>query len=382
LPESLPDLPGWKFEVFYRPAELLSADFYDFIPLADGRLGISIGDVAGKGPDSALHMARMSNLLRLAAQDCDGNPAQALAKVNDLLCGDDQPKRFVTCFFAVLDTRSGKVIFANAGHHPPFVRRGGTHVQVDEFQASGYPLGIFPGSEYDAAEASLAPGDSLVFTSDGFLEARDEGGLLWGSAGLRQALARFSGDQSLVRFVRDELRRFSGLGWQQEDDMTLLHLHWMASDERHLRDIPNFSSPPDQELLADLAYPSLPGAERLAVQAVERLLQDCGLPADRQDDLLTAVLETVANAIHAGNHDQAELPVEVKVWRREDKLIVQVLDSITGALLTTQPGEGTEAVVLAEEFHGWGAFIAQHLVDEMYVSLDEDYHSIELVLYL
>src|SRR5213078_4031834 len=113
LPKDVPTLPGWRFAPYYQPAREVGGDFYDFLPFADGRLGLVIGDVSGKGIPAALVMTATRTMLRTAAQET-ASPSEVFARANELLYAEIPSKMFVTCFYAVLDTTNGLLIYANA----------------------------------------------------------------------------------------------------------------------------------------------------------------------------------------------------------------------------------------------------------------------------
>ena len=165
--QELPELPGWQVAAFYRPARTVGGDFYDFIPLPDGRVMLVIGDVTDKGVPAALVMASTHALLRAAAPRLI-EPGAVLAQVNDLLCADIPAHMFVTCLALVLDPLSGKVEYANAGHDVPYVR---TADGVAELRARGMPLGLMPGMAYEEKTFQFQPGDCALLHSDGLAEA-------------------------------------------------------------------------------------------------------------------------------------------------------------------------------------------------------------------
>ena len=129
LPKAMPTLPGWQLTPYYQPAREVGGDFYDFLAFADGRLGIVIGDVSGKGVPAALVMATVHTMLRTAVQGMRA-PGEILARVNNLLAAEIPAGMFVTCFFAVLDPTSGQLCYANAGHEPPYRRRDGSATEI------------------------------------------------------------------------------------------------------------------------------------------------------------------------------------------------------------------------------------------------------------
>jgi serine phosphatase RsbU (regulator of sigma subunit) len=220
LPKEVPALPGWQLAPFYQPAREVGGDFYDFLLLSDGQLGLVIGDVSGKGVPAALVMASTCTMLRAAAQ---GNPApgKVLARVNDLLHSTIPASMFVTCFYGILDPHSGCMRYANAGHDWPFRRSDGG---VAELKATGMPLGMLPGTRYDEHEETVEPGDSVLFYSDGLVEAHNAAHAMFGLLHLKELLGNHPGGTALVEYLRNELASFTGSNWEQEDDVTLVAL--------------------------------------------------------------------------------------------------------------------------------------------------------------
>ncbi len=227
LPKEVPVPSGWQLVPFYQSAREVGGDFYDFLPFADGRLGIVIGDVTDKGVPAALVMTATRTMLRTAAQE-PTSPAEVLARVNDLLFNDIPPTMFVTCFYALLDPASGRMRFANAGHEPPFRQFPGSAV---ELWATGMPLGMMPDTDYEEYETVIKPGESLLFYSDGLVEAHNQRREMFGFARLQSLLAAQRDETLLVDTLLDELQRFTGDRWEQEDDVTLLALHRATGQE-------------------------------------------------------------------------------------------------------------------------------------------------------
>jgi serine phosphatase RsbU (regulator of sigma subunit)/FixJ family two-component response regulator len=221
LPRELPSLPNWRIAAHYQPAQAVGGDFYDFLPLPDGKLGIFIGDVSGKGVPAALVMATTRSVLRASAQSLI-TPGQVLEKVNDLLYLDIPTNMFVTCLYALLDPQEGRLHFANAGHVLPHRRRTAS---VTELRATGMPLGLMPSMHYEERETVLAPGDAVLFYSDGLVEAHDTMREMFGLARLQRLIATHSGSSAaLIDYLLTELTCFTGAEWEQEDDITLVIL--------------------------------------------------------------------------------------------------------------------------------------------------------------
>jgi serine phosphatase RsbU (regulator of sigma subunit) len=225
LPKTLPELPGYDVAAYYQPAREVGGDFYDFLDLEDGRLGLVVGDVTDKGVPAALVMATTRTLLRAAAQRLF-SPGEVLRRANDALVTDIPPNMFITCLYAILDLESGRLVFANAGHDLPYRRRGaGRSEGADELRATGMPLGLMPGMGYEEKEIVLEKGESVLFYSDGLVEAHDPHREMFGFPRLQGLVGTHrSGGSALIGFLLSELSRFTGEDWDQEDDITLVTL--------------------------------------------------------------------------------------------------------------------------------------------------------------
>jgi serine phosphatase RsbU (regulator of sigma subunit)/predicted ester cyclase len=229
LPKVVPQLEGWQISPYYRPAREVGGDFYDFHLLSEGRLGVVVGDATGKGVPAALVMSTTCGMLQLAARALDSpSPGEVLEQVNETLVARIPSNMFVTCFYAVLDPNSGTLSYANAGHDPPYMRR--SNDDADELRARGMPLGLMPSMSYEEQGASLSEGESVLFYSDGLVEAHDPEGQMFSFPRLRTLISELGVEErALVDFLMEELERFTGEGWEQEDDITLLTLKRSAS---------------------------------------------------------------------------------------------------------------------------------------------------------
>src|SRR5215217_7312424 len=224
LPKELPTLEGWQISPFYQPAREVGGDFYDFFELKDGHLGIVVGDATGKGVPAALVMASARSMLRAVAQASD-SPGDALRRVNDPLATDIPTNMFVTCFYCILDPKSGSLTYANAGHALPYLHRNSA---AEELRATGMPLGLMPGMGYEQKQTILNIGEAALLYSDGLVEAHDPKGEMFGFPRLRALVAEHGTERSLGDFPMKELYSFVGEGWKQEDDITLLTLRRSA----------------------------------------------------------------------------------------------------------------------------------------------------------
>jgi serine phosphatase RsbU (regulator of sigma subunit)/anti-sigma regulatory factor (Ser/Thr protein kinase) len=368
LPHEVPTLPGWQIAPFWQPARAVSGDFYDFIPYPNGKLGIVIADVTDKGVPAALVMATTRSILRARAERLE-SPGQVLAEVNDLLCPDIPSKMFVTCLFAVLDPVSGTLRFANAGQNLPYLR---SSKGLEELWARGMPLGLMPGMIYEEKEILLGPGDTLLLSSDGLVEAHNSDRDMFGLPRLQELIAGQEKGSALVNHLMAALAAFTGPGYEQEDDITLLVVD---------RDAAPAALEESLQTLAEFDIPSQPGNERQAAGQVLAVLEDAHLPEARRKRLETAVAEATMNAMEHGNHYQADLPVHIAVLRSSEKLAVRVTDHGGGAAIFQAETPDLDAKLAGlQSPRGWGLFLIENMVDEMNVSSDNEHHVIELVL--
>ena len=227
LPKEVPQLEGWQITPYYQPAREVGGDFYDFHLLSEERLGVVVGDATGKGVPAALVMSTTCGMLQLAARALDSpSPGEVLAQVNETLFARIPSNMFVTCFYAVLGVEDGTLRYANAGHDPPYMRR--SNDDADELRARGMPLGLMPSMSYEEQGASLSEGESVLFYSDGLVEAHDPEGQMFSFPRLRALVDRHGEERALGDSLMEELYSFVGEGWEQEDDITLLTLRCSA----------------------------------------------------------------------------------------------------------------------------------------------------------
>lgn len=371
LPKARPDLPGWGIDAYYQPAREVGGDFYDFINLEDGRLGLVIGDVTDKGVPAALVMAATRSVLRATAARL-ARPSEVLESVNDHLCPDMPPQMFVTCLYCVLDPASGQLTFANAGHNLPYLY---TPDGPRELLATGMPLGLLPGMKYEEQEAILHPGECVLLHSDGLVEAHDAGKQMFGFPRLLELVGRHGGEPGLIERLRAELAAFSGREREQEDDVTLVALS---------RDSAAFESALESERLLDsFTIASAPGNEREAIDRVERAVSALALAAPRLERLKTAVGEATMNAMEHGNKYQADLPVTVDVLASASKLRIRISDSARDEEIPPAEAPDLDAKLAGLQMpRGWGLFLIQNMVDELTTSNDGGEHTVELCFHL
>jgi serine phosphatase RsbU (regulator of sigma subunit)/predicted ester cyclase len=229
LPKEVPILEGWEINPFYQPAREVGGDFYEFFELEDGKVGLAVGDATGKGIPAALAVTASSSMLRAVARDSGYSPGEVLERVNETLLARIPQNMFVTCFYAILEPNSGSLVYANAGHNLPCCRHEPTATTTD-LSATGMPLGLMAGMSYEEKESVLAPGEGMLFYTEGLIEAHNPQGEMFGTLHLRGLLSELPmGGADLSATLLEELYSFTGEGWEQEDDITLLTLECSAT---------------------------------------------------------------------------------------------------------------------------------------------------------
>jgi serine phosphatase RsbU (regulator of sigma subunit)/anti-sigma regulatory factor (Ser/Thr protein kinase) len=372
LPRELPDLPGWEIAAYYRPAREVGGDFYDVIPLPDGRVAFVVGDVTDKGVPAALVMSATRSVLRASAQRLI-EPGVVLERVNDHLCPDMPEKMFVTCLYGVLDPSSGHLRFANAGHDLPYVK---TADGIVELRARGMPLGLMAGMSYEEKEAILAPGESVLLHSDGVVEAHDPNRGMFGFPRLKETMAGVAGGQELIDRVLSDLEAFTGPEAEQEDDITMVTLQ-RSTGRAHL------SASQNGSVLAEFDLPSAAGNERQAMELVERAVAEVGLDAARLERLKTAVAEATMNAMEHGNEYRPDRLVSIRVLRSGTRLRVRVTDHGEAGELPEPEAPDLEAKLEGRQTaRGWGLFLIEKMVDEARVTSEGGGRTVELVVRL
>ena len=235
-------------------------------------------------------------------------------------CSEIPPAMFVTCLYAIVDTHSGDVVFANAGHNLPYVRG---ESGVIELRATGMPLGLMPGMSYDEHKHRLGAGDVMVLTSDGITEAHNPDGEMYGFPRLMGRVAVKPPDGDVVSALVGDLEEFTGAEAEQEDDITLVVVKRTAYAEDGAECVRRRV---DDSQLDRFSLASEEGNERAAIDRVAAAVGDLGLEVARLERLKTAVGETVMNAIEHGNENRPELTVDVAVMATDHAVKVRVTD--------------------------------------------------------
>lgn len=217
LPETPPQIPGYEFFDFYEAANQIGGDYFDYVPLNDGKIAVVLGDVAGKGMPAALLMAKLSADVRYCLAGT-ADPAKAIDRLNAGFSRSDWEDRFVTFAAVVLDPKLNTATVVNAGHMAPYLRHSDGKVETIGENEKGLPLGVNPGAEFEAATVPLAPGDVLTLYTDGINEAMNQADQLYGCDRLEKRIAaKVAGPTALGKAILDDVNKFVGARSQSDD---------------------------------------------------------------------------------------------------------------------------------------------------------------------
>ena len=223
LPHEVPLVPGWQLAATLRPASETSGDFYDFISLSNGHLGVLVADVADKGVGAALYMALSRTLIRTYAVEYPKQPELAIGAANRRILEDSETSMFVTVFYGVVDPATGLLTYCNAGHSPPYILRAEEGNSVQSLGRTGMALGVTEDVIWERESVSLSPGDVLLLYTDGITDAGDAHGAFFGRERLGEIARSSKGGsaQAMQETIIEEIQGFVGEA-PQFDDMTLM----------------------------------------------------------------------------------------------------------------------------------------------------------------
>jgi sigma-B regulation protein RsbU (phosphoserine phosphatase) len=224
FPQKLPIIAGLDFAGHCRPALGVGGDYYDFLALPKGNLGLAVGDVSGKGIAAALMMASLQASLRSEATRAPENLAAAVGSINRLVYEASSSNRYATFFYGQYDPAEGRFNYVNAGHNPPMIFHGsGESASVTRLEPGGTVVGLLEDAHYEQGSVRLAPGDVLIAFTDGISEAMNLEDEEWGEDRLIDAVrnCRVLSAQQLLDCLFDAATQFAGPA-PQHDDMTLV----------------------------------------------------------------------------------------------------------------------------------------------------------------
>lgn len=223
LSASPSDVAGWQFAATLHPARETSGDFYDFIRLPEGRLGLLIADVTDKGLGAALFMALSRTLIRTFSARHAAEPASLLRATSEQILRDTEGGLFVTVFYGVLDPASGRLTYANAGHNPPYLLRAQEGMPPEALTGTGMALGVLEEATWTEATVEIGRGDALLLYTDGIPDAQSQPGTFFGMPRLLEVLESQRGRPApeIQEALLAAVRAFVGEE-PQFDDITLM----------------------------------------------------------------------------------------------------------------------------------------------------------------
>jgi sigma-B regulation protein RsbU (phosphoserine phosphatase) len=330
------------------PAREVGGDFYDFFDLGQEHFGFVLGDVSDKGMAAALYAALAQALVSSLASRQEA-PGDCLTRVNRLLSTRNERLMFVTLFYGILDTRTGRVRYANAGHNPPYLVRAGKVTPVSE--RSGMALGVCADETYQTFEMTLAPGEGLMIYSDGVTEAMDVEGRLFSEERLEGILEQtgLAPASAAVQRVVEEVERFSQ-GAGPSDDMTLLALRYLGRATEGLR------------LTLRGVLEELPRVHRELGEFAARHR----IPESVLHDVHVALEEVLTNLVTYGSAGGTESTIDLQAFL-EGQVLTLVVEDDTPSF---DPLEVTEPDVTAEladrPVGGLGLLLVRELMDSVH----------------
>jgi sigma-B regulation protein RsbU (phosphoserine phosphatase) len=337
----LPHDPGPRFPIFgiNLAAQEISGDFYSHVVLADGRIAFSLGDVSGKGIRASMLMSKTISLFQCLCKTMP-QPGRLLAAINDEVVETSSHGMFVTMIAGLYDPETQHIVFANAGHLPPLLRKPDGEFQ--RFEAEAPPLGILAGVEF-ADERVCLQGGCLYLYSDGVTEAGVEHEL--GEEGLKQMLNGFA-KFPLSQRLRKMVDRLSSDGQPLHDDITLLAIESVESYP-----------------VGVLRFPADPAKLKEMRERVRELVASVGARADLNDAIVVAINEACMNVIQHGYRGNAEGEYELRIGHQQNRhaLVFELLDHAPPVDRTTIVSRSLDDIRPG----GLGVHFIQQLMDEM-----------------
>lgn len=350
LPSSPPNLPRMNIVAHYVPAagrRAVCGDFYDFVPLGDGRMGFVLGDVCGTGPTAANDAALTRYTLRSYAPE-ESDPASLMERLNSHIGDHLGVERFVRLLFAALDPERGRLEYVTAGHVPPVIYRTRTR-SVEWLQEGGIALGIEPDSSYKSGQVHLEPGDTLVLYTDGVTEA-PRNGRPFGQGKFSDLVTEYGVGTpgEMVQAIRRAVDMWV-LGSELRDDLALLACQVV----------------PDSALYQparELVVPNEPVRIAEIRSFVAGFLADLRWPVVVSQEVLLAVGEAAANASRHGRRSAERSEIRVLCTSTEDGVAIEVADD--------GPGFDPASVVVSDlpdrfAAGGRGLFLMRQLMDSV-----------------
>lgn len=372
LPRTWPQIEGMQLAAMNLPARHVGGDFYDFIPLAGGRLGLVVADVSDKGVPAALFMALSRSLIRAYSMGTTDVLA-ALKKANAFMLEDTKSSMFVTLFYAVVDPRTMNLCFINAGHNPPFlvgqdIRRGMM------LRAKGIALGAIDEVFLGQGEVQLEPGDVVVLYTDGVTEARNAEKELFGEARLKAIIEQnhHLSPAELMNSISLEVKAFTQ-DEPQSDDITLMVVkvspEYVPFGEEHEAEQEEAF---ERHLTIASRLESLTAISNFIVEAA----RDVGLDEKQTYHVRLALDEACTNVIQHAYSEQEESELVIRCRMEEGDFVITLIDRGAPFDPSLAPAPDLESDWEDRPIGGLGVFLIQQLMDGMRYEYDPEHGNV------
>lgn len=356
IPLTFPPFPEHnEFSIFavVEPAREVGGDFYDFFFIDEERLCFCIGDVSGKGVPAALFMSVTKTLIKSRASD-DPSTASILTHVNDELSRDNQSSMFVTVFLGIMNIRTGEVMYTNAGHNPPYIKRKDESlIKIDS--RHGTVIGAVTGMVYKQEFDILEPGDMIFLYTDGVTEERNDARELFSDDRLEDILRRkeVDSDEIAIRTTISELRNFQG-ETEQEDDITMLAVQYFGDGGR--------GSKGDMHLVINNNLSKIVEV----YQAFEKLAEKNSLAENEINTVKLIFDELLNNVISYGFPDKGDHEIDIKVEVTNNRLLGTISDEGIPFNPMAAPVPDINSPIKDRKKRGMGIHLVRSLVDNIF----------------
>ena len=330
------------------PAKIVGGDFYDFLPLGQGKYGTIIADVAGKGIPAGLFMAISRSTIRVHFAHTH-SPAKILELANKHIFADSRSGMFVTCFCCVLDTQKREITYANAGHYIQYILKSQSR-QIIPLHTQGKPLGVFPHETFHEKSLRYDPEDILVLYTDGVTEAVNAKFEEYGERRLKTKIRSVRGASSdgIMKLIIDDINKHQGNA-EPFDDITLMIIT--------LKD--------PQRVEAKLRVDSQIQNVRLILNEADRILKEMNASKEQSSDVLTSIDESFANIVHHGYENRPDGIIDIDMVMEGGVLCVTFTDEAEqGVPPPLQPTLG-RALLDKKGNLGIGRYLIHSLMDDV-----------------
>ncbi len=347
---AFPERSEFDLHGLLKPAREVGGDFYDFFMVSEDEICLVVGDVSGKGVPAALFMAVTQTMIKTAASG-DRSPASIMTRVNDALSEDNPASMFVTLFLAIVDIRTGRFRYCNAGHNPPYIVHPDGHLTCLN-QRHGVVMGAMPGLAYQEDETSLEKEDSLFIFTDGVTEAMDPEGQLFEEARLESFLADadLSTAQALTGSALQSVEKFAAEA-EQSDDITILVYR--------LQETPAII---EHNSLALTISADIAEIARVQ-QATEKFADETNFGTGATQKIGIILDELLNNTISYGFDDPTGHEIQINMELIDEHVILKVIDDGIPFNLFTHSAPDTSLSIEDRDIGGLGVLLVKQLTD-------------------